>query len=40
MAYREVDRWEILNILQRIGRGESKSAVARVTGYSRKTVPR
>ena len=40
MAYREVDMWEILNILQRIGRGESKSAVARVTGYRRKTIRR
>lgn len=32
--------WEILNVLQRIGRGESKSAVARVTGYRRKTIGR
>lgn len=40
MAYREVDMWEILNVLQRIGRGESKSAVARVTGYRRKTIGR
>ena len=38
MAYREVAMWEILAVLERIGRGESKAAVARVTGYTRKTV--
>jgi transposase len=40
MAYREVDMWEIQNVLRRIGRGESKSAVARASGYSRKTIRR
>ena len=32
--------WEILNVLRRIGRGESKSVVARATGHSRMTVRR
>ena len=40
MAYREVSMWEILNVLRRIGRGESKSAVARATGHERRTVRR
>jgi hypothetical protein len=40
MAYREVDMWEILNVLQRIGRGEQISAIGRVTGHSRTTVRR
>lgn len=38
MAYREVDMWEVLNVLRRIGRGESKAAVARATGHTRRTV--
>ena len=40
MAYREVGMWEILDVLRRIGRGESKSVVARATGHRRKTVRR
>ncbi|MCA9707832.1 MAG: IS21 family transposase [Myxococcales bacterium] len=40
MAYREVQMWEILNVLRRIGRGESKTAVAQATGHTRKTVRR
>jgi transposase len=32
--------WEILEVLRRVGRGESKSAVARTTGHSRVTVRR
>jgi len=40
MAYREVAMWEILEVLRRIGRGESKSAVERATGHTRKTVGR
>jgi len=32
--------WEILEVLRRVGRGESKSAVARTTGRSRMTVRR
>jgi hypothetical protein len=38
MAYREVHMWEVLNVLRRIGRGESKSAVARATGHERRTI--
>lgn len=38
MAYREVHMWEILNVLRRIGRGESKAAVARATGHQRRTI--
>ena len=38
MAYREVAMWEILEVLRRVGRGESHAAVARTTGHSRKTV--
>jgi hypothetical protein len=38
VAYREVAMWEILNVLERIGRGEAKSAVSRVTGHTRKTI--
>jgi len=40
MAYREVGMWEILNVLRRIGRGETKSAVKRATGHGRKTIRR
>ncbi len=40
MAYREVAMWEILSVLERVGRGESLSAVARVTGHCRKTIRR
>lgn len=40
MAYREVGMWEILNVLRRIGRGENKAAVSRVTGHRRKTIRR
>jgi len=40
MAYREVGMWEILNVLRRIGRGESKSEVKRATGHRRKTIRR
>ena len=40
MAYREVAMWEILEVLRRVGRGENRSAVARATGHSRKTVGR
>lgn len=38
MSYREVAMWEIKSILERAGRGESKSAVERATGHTRKTV--
>ncbi len=40
MAYREVGMWEILNVLRRIGRGETQAAVGRVTGHDRKTIRR
>jgi transposase len=40
MAYREVDMWEILEILRRVHRGETKAAVGRATGRTRKTIRR
>lgn len=40
MAYREVAMWEILNVLRRLGRGESKSVIAGATGHSRSTIRR
>ena len=40
MAYREVAMWEILQVLRRLGRRESKSAIARATGHSRSTIRR
>jgi transposase len=40
MGYREVDMWQILEILRRVGRGENKSAVERATGQTRKTIRR
>ena len=40
MAYREVDMWEILNVLRRLGRGESQATVARHTEHCRKTIRR
>jgi transposase len=40
MAYREVAMWEILNVLERLARRESKSIIARATGHSRSTVRR
>ncbi len=38
MAYREVAMWEILAVLERIGREETQAAVARSTGHDRKTI--
>ena len=40
MAYREVAMWEILTVLERIGRGDSQAAVALTTRHSRKTIRR
>jgi transposase len=40
MAYREVEMWEILDVLRRVHRGESKAAIKRATGRTRKTVRR
>lgn len=38
MAYREVDMWEIREVLRQIGLGQTQAAVARATGKDRKTV--
>jgi hypothetical protein len=40
MAYHEVAMWEILAVLERLTRRESKAAIARATGHSRSTVRR
>lgn len=40
MAYREHGMWEVLDVLKRIHRGESRRQVARATGRSRKTIGR
>jgi hypothetical protein len=40
MAYHEVAMWEVLSVLERLTRGESKAAITRVTGHSRSTVRR
>jgi transposase len=40
MAYREVAMWEILAVLERIGRGETQAAVSRTTGHTTKTIRR
>ncbi len=40
MAYREVAMFEIKVVLERVGRGESRSEIARVTGHARKTIGR
>jgi hypothetical protein len=40
MADREVDMWQMLEVLRRLGRGESLSTVAAATGRSRKTIRR
>jgi len=40
MAYREHGRWEILDVLERIHRGESQRSVARSTGRCRPAVAR
>lgn len=40
MGYREVDMWEILEVLRRWGRGESTTTIKQATGRSRKTVRR
>ena len=40
MAYHEVAMWEILTVLERLTRRESKTAIARATGHSRSTVRR
>jgi hypothetical protein len=40
MPYREVAMWEILNVLRRVGLGESQSSVSRTTRHSRSTIRR
>ena len=40
MAYREIEMWEILEVLQRVARGERQRAISRVTGHSRTTIRR
>jgi transposase len=40
MAYVEIGMWEVLEVLRRVGRGESQAAIERVTGRTRKTVRR
>ncbi len=40
MAYREIGMWEILDVLQRVARGERQRAISRVTGHSRSTIRR
>lgn len=40
MAYREIEMWEVLEILRRIHRGEKQRAMARVTGTARTTIRR
>lgn len=40
MAYHEVAMWEILSVLERLRRRESKAAITRATGRSRSTVRR
>jgi hypothetical protein len=40
MAYRELGMWEVLDVLRRVQRGETKSGIERTTGRSRKTIHR
>lgn len=40
MAFREVAMWEILAVLERLARRESRSAITRATGHSRSTIRR
>jgi len=40
MAYREVDMWEILEVLRRLHRGEPSAAIERATSRTRKTIRR
>jgi transposase len=40
MAYREVEMWEVLEVLRRAHRGEPQRAIQRATGRSRSTIRR
>jgi hypothetical protein len=40
MAYREVEMWEVLEVLRRVHRGQPQRAIQRVTGHGRTTIRR
>lgn len=40
MAYRELGMWEVLDVLRRVQRGETRRGIERATGRSRKTIHR
>ena len=40
MAYREVEMWEVLEVLRRVARGQPQRAIQRVTGHGRTTIRR
>jgi transposase len=40
MAYRELGMWEVLDVLRRAHRGETRAGIERVTGRTRKTIRR
>jgi hypothetical protein len=40
MAYREVEMWEILEVLRQVHRGQPQRAIQRVSGHSRTTIRR
>lgn len=40
MAYRELGMWEVLDVLRRRQRGETRSGIERATGRTRKTIHR
>jgi len=40
MAYRELGMWEVLDVLRRVHRRETKSGIERATGRTRKTIQR
>jgi transposase len=40
MAYREVEMWEVLDVLRRVHHGQRQRAIQRITGHSRTTIRR
>jgi len=40
MAYQELGMWEVLDVLRRVHRGETRSGIERATGRTRKTIHR
>ncbi len=40
MAYQEVEMWEILDVLRRVGRGETKAAILQEGRRSEESVVR